>query len=173
MKRLIPWRPENDVVHIGGRPLPGAARVSVTLPDCLDRQKPRGAKKSRTRDDGDKPAEIEIELELLAGQYPALKSFIPMLRPRGKTEPKNPLKIVHPKCAMWGIDVVTIGQISDPAPRNGGTLVLKIKAFEWTPEPSPVKAMAKKPEDSSDADNGGWNIPLQQLPPSMSPNRTP
>lgn len=169
MTLLRQWVPSHDVVKLGGRSLPGVARVTVTMPDCIDRQKPRGRKKCKTRDDGDKPAEIEIELELTPGQHVALKPFVPMLRPRGKSEPRNPLAIVHPKCAFWGIDVVTIGQIQDPAPIGGGSVVVMIRAFEWTPEATEVAKPQEKPQDGTEQGDG-WDIPLQRLPPSQNPD---
>jgi hypothetical protein len=89
-----------------------------------------------------------------------------MLRPRGKNAPRDPVSIVHPKCAMWDIHNVTIGDITDPEPSPGGNVVLEIEAYEWA-QPSKVNKPAEKPKDESD----GWNIPLEKLPPSQSPKQ--
>ncbi|MDX1526973.1 MAG: hypothetical protein R3337_00010 [Gammaproteobacteria bacterium] len=157
------------MLKLAGRALPGVAHVSVSLPDGQDRQKPRGRKKCRTRDDGDRPAEVDCELELLPEQLPQLKSFVSTLRPRGKNQARQPVKIVHPKCAFWGIDAVTIGKIHDPAPSAGDSVIIRIQMFEWAPEPTEVNAQSKKPKDASDGADG-WDIPLRRLPPSQNPD---
>jgi hypothetical protein len=159
------WSPDYDRLKLGGEVMPGIAHVKVHLTTGLDLQKPRGAKKCRTRDSGDKPAKVSIRLELNPDEYDALRPHVALLRPRGKNAPRDPVAIVHPKCAFWDINSVTIGDITDPDPPAGGNVVIEIDAFEWTPEASKVNKPAEKPKDEAE----GWGVPLKSLPPSQSP----
>src|SRR5690606_2391057 len=121
-----PWHLAFDVVKLGGKQLPGIWRVSITSKDCLDRQKPRGRKKSRTRDDGDKPVEFVLEGELTAGDLPTLKSFWPMLHPRGKTAARDPVACVHPLFTLADVNALSIGDVSIPGPKSGDSIIVRI-----------------------------------------------
>jgi hypothetical protein len=163
------WRNTFDIVKLGGRTLPGIARVGFNVPDCQDRRKGRGKKKAKTRDDGEKPAELDIELEMTPFEYDQFATFMPMLRPRGKTTARSPLKIVHPDCVVLGISTVSIGRIRVKPLKGGETRIVNIQAFEWERSPATIKESSRtdKPLDSEPAD--GWDIGQPDLPSSQSP----
>lgn len=162
------WSSAYDRLKLGGKDIPGVAHVSVKLTTGVDLQKPRGRKKAKHIDDGDKPARIDIDLELLPEEYTQLQQHVNILRPRGKKAARDPLSIVHPKTAFWGIDAVSIGEIHDPAPGPGETVIIKIEAYEWVSAPPEVNKPTKKPKDETDTE--AWQgIPFRELPPSQSP----
>jgi hypothetical protein len=144
--------PEWDLLVLGGKAMPGVARVEVDIGSGLDVQKGKGSKKARVRDTGTPPAELDIEIVLRHSEMAALEAVLPLISPRAATAPKSALSIVHPNAKLWGVNVVKIGRISSPMPRTGGVYVLKIKAIEHIDEPKKVK----KP--TTNTDKGDWNV---------------
>lgn len=146
-----PW----DYVVLGGQVVPGVARVTVDSGSGLDVQKPKGGKKATIVDNGDPPAKVTIELELLPGDVEEFRDFIiPILRPRGKNSGRAPLEIQHPNCEMWGIGIIAVDTIKSPPPKSGGTMTLTINAYEWAPGPEPVKRV-EKVKSGDDSEDGG------------------
>lgn len=128
--------------------------VHVTLPSGVDPQKPKGGKKSKNKDQGDPPAKVKIKLQLADdAQRNAFLALVPFLRPHSKTGARNPIEIIHPNTAFWGIRYVTIGDIDSPMPSAVTGWTVEIEAFEWSTKPIAVKQPNdKKPKGASD----GW-----------------
>lgn len=162
------WRSEDwDALYLGGKKFPGVARVNVALPSGLDIQKPKGGKRATIRDEGAPPAELDIEVELLPKELVEFEALIPLLRPRSKNGARDPLEIGHPQARLWGINVVTIGEVGAPHPQRGGTYKVNITAHEWAPAPTAVKKPQSKPRD---ADPENWNV--QALIDEIRPGRS-
>lgn len=145
-----------DVLFLGGQRVPGVAYVDVKLGSGLDVQKPKGGKKATIRDEGAPPAELDITIKLdpSKDEITKFQAFIPKLRPRSKSGAREPLEIGHPQAALWGINVVTVGDIDAPHPESGGFYMPRFRATEWAPAPVVVKPKPKpKPDDSED-----WNV---------------
>lgn len=158
---LPDWNVEDawDVLYLGGTWIPGVARVHVTLPSGLDVQKPQGGKGASIADDGAPPATLTIEIEFVDNE--TLNDFarvVPLLRPVAKGKARDPLEITHPNAQLWGIDVVTIADISSPSPSPGGSMIITINAVQWFPAPTPAKKPAKKPKSGSSGEqNQDWS----------------
>lgn len=142
--------PAWDTCILGGKQLPGVVRVSVSLPSGLDVQKPKGGKQATIVDDGDPPADVDIEIEITEDDIPAFRSCIPVLRARSKNGARDPLAIVHPNTAMWGITSITVGDIESPPPSPGGSQVIRVRAVEWAPAPTKVRKPKDKPKEAED-----------------------
>lgn len=151
------WVLEEDweVLFLGGKRMPGVARVEISLPSGLEVHKPRGGKKARIKDIGVPPAEVEIELELLSYEMPELERVIDLLRPRAAGGARKPLEIGHPNARLWGINIVKIRNVGSPHPAPGGSFKLKFSAYEHTDTPKKVKAPAAKPENE---DPSNWDV---------------
>ncbi len=149
------------------RPLPGVARVDVRRASGLDVNKPRGAKKARVVDVGVHPAELDVELVMTADDLPLLKALLPRLSPRSANGGLQPLGIVHPNAALWGVNAVLVSEVSSPTPRANGIFALRLKLIEHVEQPKKVK----KPNQAAKNDRGEWDTsPLANglLPPSKS-----
>lgn len=143
---------EWDVLTLGGKVMPGVARVEVDIGNCLDIQKSRGSKKARVKDTGAPSAQVSIELVLLPANMADFEAVLPVISPRSPTASKVGLSIAHPNAKLWGINMVKIGNISSPMPTNGGMLVIKIRAVEHVDAPKAVKK-------ATTAENkGDWNV---------------
>ena len=141
-----------DYVEFAGNPTPGVAKVSATLSSDLDRQKPKGYKKTYTVDNGDPPVDFDIQIELQPDELAYFRDHImPVLRPRSKTGGREPLTFSHPLAEFHGVDNIIVEEISTPHPNSGGTMTIRISAFEWTPAPPKKKKTngATKPQDTS------------------------
>jgi hypothetical protein len=165
---LVPdWTKDEswEILYLSGKRMPGVARVEIQLPSGLEVHKPRGGKKARIKDIGVPPAEIDIELELLPAEMPALQRVIDLLRPRAASGACKPLEIAHPNAAMWGINIIKIRDIGSPQPGPGGSFTLKLSAYEHVDAPKAVKKPAEKPQSD---DPSEWNVgPLiDELRPS-------
>lgn len=146
-----------DFCLLGGKFLPGVARVHVKLKSDLDTKKPKGSKLASIADKGDKPAEIEIELILEdVEDLDELEAQLPNLRPRSKGVGRSPLEIVHPNPNFWGITAVTVDDVDAPHPDPVDGWVLRISCLEWAPEPVKVDASKTKTKPKGDNDIGTW-----------------
>jgi hypothetical protein len=148
-----------DVLRLGGQVVPGIARVDVDLGSGLDVKKPKGGSGATIHDQGTPPATLKITVELHhegMGQQNEVEEFqskiIPLLRPRSRNGARDPLEIQHPQAALWGVHVVTIGDISSPMPGRGGTYIVSFTAIEWAP--APVKTKQAKKNPTGDAGHG-------------------
>lgn len=156
-----------EVLYLGGKRMPGVARVEVSIASGLDIQKPKGAKRARIRDTGTPPAELQIELEFNADELPGLDLAIGMLRPRAAFAPRSPLQISHPQARLWGVNNVVIGPVGAPQPSAGSSYRLKISSTEWVPETKKVKKASTKPANAEEED---WSV--QPLIDALRPGAT-
>lgn len=149
-----------DVLFLGGKRMPGIAKVTLSLPSGLDVQKPKGGKAARISDDGTPPAELSIELTLQPHEMEAFRAVHPILRPRAKSGAREPIEIAHPQAALWGVNVVTVGPIESEPPESGGVYTCSFTAYEWVP--APVKVKPKKNPKPKDAQLADSNAVLQE-----------
>jgi hypothetical protein len=171
---IADWRSQEawDYALIGGKAIAGIVRVDVELPSGLDVQKPKGGKKATIADEGTPPAELTIECEFVSPIQ--LENFqaniMPLIRPPAKAGARDPLEFIHPNAQLWGINVITVGNISSPTPRAGGSMVITISAVEWAPAPTPAKKPAKKPATGDPASEGWDNVDelINDLRPSQA-----
>lgn len=160
------WTKEDwAVLGLGGVTLPGTARVRITLESGLDIKKPKGGNKATLKDEGEPPASLEVELELLPEDIPAFQKAWPVLRPTSKRGARDPLAIVHPLATIAKITAVTVGKIELPMPDPGGSWKVRFTVHEWAPAPKPVKASKKKPKDKG---TEGWEDLIQPAGGSFS-----
>lgn len=136
-----------DTLFLGGVQVPGVVKVNVKLGSGLDIQKPKGWKKATIKDDGAPPIELSIRVEMNAGELINFQEdIIPLIRTRSKKGARDPLEIEHPQAQLWGVDVVTIGDIDAPTPEEGGSYILTMQAIEWYPAPVEPKKPSENPK---------------------------
>lgn len=141
-----------DTLYLAGEALPGIARVDIELPSGLDVQRPKGGKKACVKDEGIPPAEVNVELEMLYEHVAAFEKRINLLRPKAVGKGRDPVEVTHPLCALWGINIVQIGQVSNPSPRAGGSFVVNFTLVEWVPQPKTQKKSTKPKTDPNAGD---------------------
>lgn len=149
--------PDWERLKIDGRDLVCAmVNVVVRLDSGVDVKKAKGKKKARVTDDGEPPAEIDIEILLKPEHLPGFAAFRNVFRPRAKSAAREPIQFAHPNTEFWGITAVTIKTVDSPMPEPGGLWRVSAKAIEWAAEPSevtPKKPGEQKPADTED----GWS----------------
>ncbi len=164
---IADWTKRDDweVLYLAGQRMAGLAVVDVKLGSGLDVKKPKGGSKATIRDEGTPPSTLRITIKLNPTELETFQRQIPLLRPRSIGGARDPLEIGHPQARIWGIHVVTIGEIDAPQPETGELYIVTFDATEWAPGPKKVKASKKKPEDDS-----GWDV--QKLINDNRPSRT-
>lgn len=139
-----------DTLYLAGQALAGIARVDVDLESGLDVQKPKGSQKAAIKDEGAPPAKIKVELEFTFPQLEQFEKQVGLLRPRAVNGSRAPIEAAHPLLKLWGINVVTIGSITSPSPRAGGSFTVQIDMVEWVASPKKIKKPEAKPDDGGD-----------------------
>lgn len=135
---------EWDQIYLADKLCPGIAKVRVVMPDDLDVQKAKGAKRSTVKDNGDKLVTVSISLELLPSEFEAFAfQVLPTLRPRSKSGGRDPVTVYHPATFAASVDRLIIRPITLNPPESGGTMKVQIEALEWTEAPAPVKTTGK------------------------------
>lgn len=157
---------EWDALYLGGKRMPGIARVEVHRPTGLEIRKSRGKKKARLVDPGMPPAELNIEIEVEPEEMEALSEAMNLLLPRGKNASQKELQIGHPAAAFFGIAMVKIGDMGSPHPAPGGSFFLSFTAIEHCPEPPKVKK--PKPASNEDEEWGAVDPLIDKLKPSQT-----
>jgi len=139
-------------LKIDGVALPGMAKVEIKIKDNRDKQKSPGANKTRTRNKGSDGASLKITIELADDED--IKKFesvaVPILRKRSNKAAPDPHRITHPLASMWGISVVTIGEISVPAPSSKDGMKVSFDLDEWSPEPKAAKQPKEAPKSEEE-----------------------
>lgn len=155
-----------DVLKLGGKRIPGIARIQVRAPTGVDIQKASGKKKARVVDRGNEPAELTIEIEVEPSERGELQAAMNTLRPRNRSAAQKYLTIDHPAAAFWGINQVVIGDMGSPHPTPGGNFFLTFSAIEHDPQPAKVK----KPKPATD--DGSWsNDEVDKLTNALAPSK--
>jgi hypothetical protein len=139
-----------DTVYIGGKALPGVAKLDVKLGSGLDVQKPKGAKKATIKDEGTPPTELTLTLTFNPDALADVEAAVNTLRPKSVNGARSPQEIAHPLARLWGVNVVTIGPIDSPSPEAGGAMVITVDLVEWSPAPKKVKKPDKKPKGEAE-----------------------
>jgi len=141
-----------DTLFLGGDFMPGVARVDVTLSSDLDIAKPKAGKGATIKDNGDPPAKLKIRLQIVTkDEIDALAQKLSLLRPKAKNGARDPVEIGHPNANFWGINTITITDISSPQPDAVDGWIITIDAVQWFPAPKAVAAASKKPTATGDA----------------------
>jgi hypothetical protein len=135
---------EWDLTWLNGIPVPGVVIVDVDLTADTDQQKATGRRKARTRDKGDKPHQVGIEITLSPEELEDFEPLIAVLDPGRRKGVRDPVYIENANANLWGVNTINIKKIKSPSPRDGGFWVVSIDAEEWTPEPKEVKKAKKK-----------------------------
>src|SRR5688572_2539594 len=90
---LTPW----DKLQLGGEQLPGMVRLKAATSHDFDIKKPKGKRKAKAKDSGDKPSTPEFEwLVWTREQWKEAQRLIPLLSPEKPGAAKSPLAAVHP-----------------------------------------------------------------------------
>jgi len=145
--------PDWERLKLAGRDVECAmVDVKVRLDSGVDVKKSKGKKKARVTDDGEPPAEINVEIQLLPKHLPAFAAHRNVLRPRAKNAAREPIQFAHPNTEFWGITAVTIKTVDSPMPEAGGLWRVSFKAIEWSASTPEVKAKATKDQKPSDAE---------------------
>jgi hypothetical protein len=139
-----------EILRLGGVRVPGVAHVEGDLGSGLDIKKPKGGKKATTKDDGDPPGELDVDLDMDHADVVAFQAMLPILRAVTKDGARDPLKCEHPMAYLTNIHNVSVGPIKISHPKPGGRLRVSFKLIEWSPAPVAVKDSKKQPEASSD-----------------------
>jgi hypothetical protein len=145
MSAKIPWPDDNPAAwnrcELGGLDMPGLALVKVRLSEELDIKKPKGAHGATITRQGYNPAKVTILLRMWeAEQFEAFQDVVVPLRPKvGGGRSAEPLSIVHPRAALWGIQAVSILSIDDSGDR-GDRYDVTFECVEHFPPPKNVVA---------------------------------
>ena len=143
-QNVSPGPGEWDQVDLAGEVCPGTAQVRVKAPSNLDVQKPKGGKRATVKDDGDPLMTVDISLELQPDELQEFVQFIlPILKPPGKNQGRDPVTIRHPMCAAFNIAAVIVDTIDMDHPRPGGTMTVGISCYEWSAGPQANKVKNK------------------------------
>jgi hypothetical protein len=145
-----------DTLVLGGKRIPGMARVKLKLPTGIKKRKATGKRGAGLNDVGSDPRELDIEIvindtaedRLLADD---LRDFI---IGKASGDPMDPLEILHESANYFGVTAVVLGDcdIEHPDPVEGW--VWNLQAFEWLPDAAlskNVKDQKKKPKDDASA----------------------
>lgn len=142
---------------LGGKTVPGKVTVSLQGDSGIDTRKPRGGKLAPQRDVGAPPLKLRVEVSLKPEQCDEFeREIVPILRPRGVREARDPLEITHPEARFWGVDVVMPGEIESSHPAPGGRKTVVFSLEEWAPEAKQVRKSQDKPKDADHDEN--WNV---------------
>lgn len=143
-----------DTLVLGGKRMPGVARVKLKLPTGIHKRKGRGKRGAHLKDEGAEPREclIDIIIETAEDRLLAddLRDFI---CGRANGDPSEPLAILHEGANYFRIQNVVLGdvEVDHPDPVDGWHW--QLQAFEWIPDANikAVKDQKKKPQDDASA----------------------
>lgn len=165
---MLDWYQEEDLTWLNGIQVPGVCIVDVDLEADIDTQKATGRRKARSRDKGDKPHKVAIEITMTPAEREAFtKELVPILDPGRRKGVRDPIYIENANANLWGVTVINVKKIKSPNPRDGGFWVISIDAEEWQPEAKVVKPAGKKPLKKEDFKYAGdfLETPEQFGPP--------
>jgi hypothetical protein len=148
MAELPSWyEGAHDVCRLSGIFVPGVVTVDVKLVADIDKQKAAGKRKARSRDKGDKPHQVKIEITMTPDELADFQPLVAVLDPGRRNGVREAIYIEHPNTALWGITAIDIKSVDSPQPPPGGFWVVSVEAEEWTPDTAvkAVKKAKKKP----------------------------
>jgi hypothetical protein len=143
-----------DTLVLGGKRMPGVARVSLKLPSGIKKRKATNKRGAGLRDVGAEPRELSIELEISTMEDLILADAArDLLVGSSESDPRDPLEIIHEAANYFNISTVVLGDSQIDAPSAVDGWKWTIQAFEWIPEENlpTVKDQKKKPQDDASA----------------------
>jgi hypothetical protein len=156
-------RTQWDILILNNEIVPGVARVDAKVKDGRDKQKAKGSKRTRTKQNGSPGVSFRVSVELWPGEADDFRDrILPMLYKANVDGVGVPLLITHPQAAFYEVQAITIGDISTPSPKSGGTLIVSFEADEYMGKPAAIK----EPAPTAPADAG--NSPLSNPPPTIA-----
>lgn len=183
-----------DELRLGGVTLPGAARVRVALRRKIDSRSAPGQNGARLIDKGADVAKLFVALTCDAEDWYNLSAVSwratyrrerrraytsvtsdqdgnvrvetpPYVRPGDRA----PVRIEHPKAAVYGIEWVYVASLTDDGPDAHGLMTVSLELHEYIPDAQRQGAVAA-PRPQTQADPGA--LPVTQrfqnapVPPS-------
>ncbi len=137
------WR----TVVLGGIHLPGLCSVtSMKAGIDVDTKKAKGSDGVTSKDNGVKPSQFSIEIQLTERDWPAWLAVLPKIHPRRIGRERMPVEIRHPEPNVLGIQYVRILEIYGSPPTAKGGKKYRIEVEEWFDAPKPVKKPANGKE---------------------------
>lgn len=145
------WRDgSHDRLYINGKLLPGIARVNVVAGRDVQVSQSPGTDGPTLKDQGGKPADIDVELELWRSKlWDDFVTLMPEISPVQPGALKNPLAITHPVTDAHQIKQVYTESITTP-PVQSAKMIVKIKFKQWFKEATKTQ-QGFKPGDSGGA----------------------
>lgn len=142
VQQFIPGTPwyespdEWDKLSLGGKDIPGTARVRINRGNKWDRKIAKGEHGETQEYNGAQAASVEIEIRLeTTEQYIAFAKILSEFEPdRGKKEQK-PHDLIHPAASIRNVRSVCIEDIDGPD-TDGQFAVFRFSCFEYQPPSS-------------------------------------
>ncbi|HEU4406755.1 MAG TPA: hypothetical protein VFS43_15925 [Polyangiaceae bacterium] len=138
------WSPF-DRVFLGGKPLPGKARVTGEgFKGKLDVKSPKGAQGAKITDNGIEAPEFTIELTLWTKrQWLAYQERLPDFSPKPGKGASDPLTIDYPTTSLHGITECRVKEVSLPE-LGEGSVKVELKCIQWQPSYKPTGSKTAK-----------------------------
>lgn len=141
---------------------PGSFRVSKSRQ--VDVQKGRGSDGATLKDEGFTPAKVRFSVAILNERaYAAWQTLRAKIDPHRPGATRAPLAIEHPLAHEYGVESVTILDISSSSPSRGGKMVVAFDCLQWFPGPKPAKPKGKpkpaaKPDPADEPFPPEWDF---------------
>ncbi len=133
-----------NTVVLGPATLPGICTETSRKGREVDFKKAPGFDGGTDTDRGSTPAEVTIEVQLTARDWPVWQVVLPQIDPNRAGAASSPLEIVHPEPNARGIRAVRVLDIVGNPPTARGGKGYTITCREWFPAAKPAKPQAKK-----------------------------
>lgn len=134
-----------NFVKLGGKQLPGVARVKVKSQLAkLDTKKAKGKTKAKQTNEGPDNAKVSIRLQLEADEdLELLKQNFPILRPSQERKPSEPLSFEHPLAGPTGVAMIVLESVDWDHPDAVDGWIIAIEASEWVQKPKESGGLGK------------------------------
>ncbi len=143
-----------DTLVLGGKRMPGVAKIKLKLPTGIRARKARGKRGAGLKDEGAVPRELSIELTLETAEDRLLADDLrDFICGKANGDPSDPLEIKHDGANYFKITSVVLGdvEVDHPDPVEGWKW--QLQAFEWQAEEqlnkNNVKDQKKRPVDDA------------------------
>lgn len=162
-----------DTLNLGGKRMPGIAKVDLKLPTGIVKRKARGKRGAGLKDEGGTPRELKIRLVLNSKEDLRLADDLrDFICGKANGDPSDPLEILHEGANYFKIGYVVLGDVDIDHPDPVEGWVWDLQAFEYTGEEdklTKVKDQRKRPVDDTapwlpyrdDGTAGGVALPSQ------------
>jgi hypothetical protein len=136
-----------DTLILGGEVWPGICEITGSgVKRRVDAKTTKGSDGARLKDEGMDLAKLNIKLLIYnRTDWADLQRLLPLVHPRRKGGPREPIAILTPYTQLLGIDSIYIKGIPIPSlDKSTQMLTLTMEAIEWVPQPRTVKKGAGK-----------------------------